>query len=1228
MARIHLEPDDPRRIGEYGLWSRLGSGGQGVVFEAYSAKGQRVALKTFPPGAATELPVGREVDAAMRVGGPNVAKILGFEPRGRHPYIASELIVGPSLAEAVALCPLRGHALHDLALGVANALASIHNAGVVHRDLKPQNVLLGRDGPRVVDFGLARIVSDQTRSTHALPGTLMYMSPELFGQLKAGPAADVFAWGALLIFAATGRHAFERADEPATMNAILHDHPDSGAIPQYLRGLVDRALAKDPASRPTARQICAELSSTTDIPGSEDFASQDVSDSTWPTASEVATEAYYRRLTPEQRKSVPAVLLRMVKPDWVTRDSRGGGDTEYRALELTQADFAGVEHLDSTVFARVVDVFTGAGIVLRRRDNRFAISEAVLLTWPELRAWLMSEGREHYEFHRIREAANRWNATGRHLFDEVELSQATQWTTQPHLIELNGVEKKFVAASSESVRRRARIRRGVIAGLTILSIVAIVFGITAYVQRNQAVEQTRIAESRLMASASENMQATNTRAAMLLAVAAYRTNPTEENRAALLRADLNSPNLVRYLTAGAQVAVLDSSADGHTIVAGLSDGHVVRWRLPGSTAAESLITLPTAVTALAVSADGAVIVATDASHMALWRNGSGQAALDVPDGYRTGGPIGISPSGKTVAVDALRPLNTSCGLTTGCPDRINIYDTATTTLVAQHDNTWEGGDFTLTTDIVVPSDSKLLLFDRGMFVRMKIDGWSTEIPPKGILLSGSAQSTAGPSADGGWFGANSFGTGTLPVWRMDGATDYRNPDMVIDVPRPASAEAPVLSRSGKTAAGVYRDGGLYLAPVAPAGALPAAVEMHGTESVTLLRFLGSSEHQLISAYQNRITLWDTDQSDRLATTFTQPILRTCVACNGPSIAFAPDDSKVLIASGYTIDDRAEAIIQPLHEPAGSFQEFPNSSGIPLWRNNEQPMILGPPASEPEPQVSPSLPTIPAGEEKVLAAGIGADPGTVVSVGKKGTIYLQDINTGAIRGTIPGPPEIEPGEEVLETAAIDPTGSLVAIDYRSTVSIIDTNTRREIRRIPGDAVTKLLFAGSHLVVRRHSDLEIWTEDGSARQQTITSNEPYGESIRSPSLAADRSGTILAHVDATGSVIIVDRAAGATLATIPTANAGRDLETTVAVSSDGRYIVTASNYVGGGLSNGLVERDISPEALINTACIDAGQDLTSDEWHDWMGIERPATASCPGSASAAKHLVSRIHGRYPH
>ncbi|MCW2899611.1 MAG: serine/threonine protein kinase [Streptosporangiaceae bacterium] len=262
-----LEPGDPTSLGDFEVVGRLGAGGQGAVYLGRAPGGDFVAIKLLhaqmssDPSARARFI--REVTAAQKVAPFCTAKVLESDVQGDQPYIVSEFIDGPSLHDVVVLKgPFGRTDLERLAIGTVTALAAIHEAGIVHRDFKPNNVLLAADGPRVVDFGIARTVNSQESSVTAtgmVVGTPGYLAPEQLTGVPLMPSVDIFAWAATMMFAATGQSPFEADTLPVIINRILNHDPDLSALHGPLREVVRRCLSKDPRLRPPAHQLLLEL---------------------------------------------------------------------------------------------------------------------------------------------------------------------------------------------------------------------------------------------------------------------------------------------------------------------------------------------------------------------------------------------------------------------------------------------------------------------------------------------------------------------------------------------------------------------------------------------------------------------------------------------------------------------------------------------------------------------------------------------------------------------------------------------------------------------------------------------------------------------------------------------------------------------------------------------------------------------------------------------------------
>lgn len=257
-----LRPGDPEQIGEFRVVGRLGGGGMGIVFLGEARDGTRVAIKVIHEYLASDPEFrrrfGHEIEAASRISGIYTAEVITSDTTAPLPWMATEFVEGRNLLQTVETDgPLPPAAVLELAAGVADALTEIHRAGVIHRDLKPSNILISPQGPRVIDFGIARAAENSTvTSTGKITGSAAYMSPEQAVGQRVGPATDIFSLGALLYYAATGEPAFGTGPATAMLYRTVHAEVDLRPIASpALRDLIHACLEKDPADRPNATHV-------------------------------------------------------------------------------------------------------------------------------------------------------------------------------------------------------------------------------------------------------------------------------------------------------------------------------------------------------------------------------------------------------------------------------------------------------------------------------------------------------------------------------------------------------------------------------------------------------------------------------------------------------------------------------------------------------------------------------------------------------------------------------------------------------------------------------------------------------------------------------------------------------------------------------------------------------------------------------------------------------------
>jgi serine/threonine protein kinase len=292
-----LAADDPEQVGGFRLQARLGAGGMGRVYLGYSPGGRPVAVKVVHPELARDPEFmqrfRREVAAAQAVSDAYTAAVVGAGPDDSPPWLATTFVPGPPLADLVAQAgPLPQDAVWRLAGGLAEALQAIHAQGLVHRDLKPGNILIAADGPRVIDFGIARTTSGTVvTAKQTTIGTPAYMSPEQAQGLDVGPSSDIFSLGSVLAFAATGTPPFGGGEMFAVGFRVVHGEPDLTRVPAPLRPVIDACLAKDPGARPALGELMRTVAaSSATYPGI-------TPGKFWP--SQVAAVLESRTFTPE-----------------------------------------------------------------------------------------------------------------------------------------------------------------------------------------------------------------------------------------------------------------------------------------------------------------------------------------------------------------------------------------------------------------------------------------------------------------------------------------------------------------------------------------------------------------------------------------------------------------------------------------------------------------------------------------------------------------------------------------------------------------------------------------------------------------------------------------------------------------------------------------------------------------------------------------------------------------
>ncbi|MEU5436435.1 serine/threonine-protein kinase [Streptomyces sp. NPDC020719] len=263
-----LGAEDPAKLGPYTLHARLGCGGMGTVYLAHSPSGRTVAVKTVRPELSGDSGFRerfrREVEAARSISGFYTASVVDADLEAAVPWVATVYVDAPDLAALVDESgPLPESTVREVGAALAEALAAIHRTGLVHRDLKPSNILLTLDGPRIIDFGIARALRDGPALTTlgAAIGTPGFMSPEQAQGVPVTPASDVFSLGAALCYAAVGRGPFGTGTAHALLYRVVHDRPDLTGLSAVLAPVIEECLAKLPHRRPSPDDLLVSLTS-------------------------------------------------------------------------------------------------------------------------------------------------------------------------------------------------------------------------------------------------------------------------------------------------------------------------------------------------------------------------------------------------------------------------------------------------------------------------------------------------------------------------------------------------------------------------------------------------------------------------------------------------------------------------------------------------------------------------------------------------------------------------------------------------------------------------------------------------------------------------------------------------------------------------------------------------------------------------------------------------------
>ena len=761
------------------------------------------------------------------------------------------------------------------------------------------------------------------------------------------------------------------------------------------------------------------------------------------------------------------------------------------------------------------------------------------------------------------------------------------------------------------LRYRKRTRRTVqtvLAAMVTLTVTATAAAAVAVNQLAQARLQTRIATSRELAALSGNLLTRHLDLAELFAVEAYALDPSPQALSALFQSVTASPHLVTYLPAGGQVTAIAGSDDGRVIVAGRSDGTVLRWSLPDIRPAV-IARMGTAVTSVSVDRHGTAAAALSQTAALRWDAVAGGRLLRVPAGQRAIG-IGISASGRFTAL-----ASTAKG-TAGDGSGLTLYGQRANTIKTARTEITPAGP----QDIAFSGDSQLVAVDS------VIGAWSRLSAPDLKLLGGDApgvfrnENTTTMSPSGNFIASSGQGN-TFNVWeiRQGAVTPVQDP---WNVPVLGANPSAVAINAPGTRVAQADDGTIYVSgnPRSRTSSTSFSLTGNGAINNGALAFAGRST--LVSASDDLLTLWDLRQYSRVATETSITAPFSCAACGGPLLAMPPDGQRVAVVA-----DNGNIMAEQDLPSGRSLVTRPGGDdyGQPLWIQGSRRLLV--PTADAGAQIwsigrrlvrSGSWRTNPTARKMMLhqqfghvglpvAASVRPGGRQVVEVDSSGDILVRNAATGQINRLIePSSALTEAGLYIPVSAAVDAAGQAAAIVAPHGVVVTSITTGRS-RILPGDSSDKVAFDGEKLLIQQpDGSLQVWNADGSRLIKVIAA---MAGTISGP--VAGENG-LAAETGSDGSAVVIDLNSGVTLGTIYPPKGTWDYSTSISMPTTGTSLITVSE---GGIMGGpgeLTDWQLSVRAWLKAACASAGHALTAAQWQEYVGGSPPAQLACAAHA----------------
>jgi hypothetical protein len=789
---------------------------------------------------------------------------------------------------------------------------------------------------------------------------------------------------------------------------------------------------------------------------------------------------------------------------------------------------------------------------------------------------------------------------------------------------LRGVAKEELVSDELAIRERSlRIQRRFIVGLSTALVLSMVLGLAALFQWRSARTESNIAEARALAAQSRSLLSTRLDVAQLLAVLAYRRDPSPQTESALFAAVTAGPKLVRYMNADSTVMMLGSARDGRSVMAGTQSGRLYRWPVTGF-GGESITMFSGPVTSLAASADGSTIAATDGHAVAIWRPGHGFSRLNIPDLAQVTA-VGLSPSGRLLTITTDPPAPTSDPSTLLVVDPVTGTVTHTTSL-----------DLSLASSTLIMNDENHVIACDGDGVWQRIDLTSmTSVPPENNSGIAGIHNYANTFSDDGSFFSATNADVTIPVVSTESATpDLDRPNLLVDAPG-HDPDAIALSPGAQLLA--VADSGVITvertrSPAAAPGRDSETLQGIGTVNQDGLRFLGSGRF-LAAASGNSVVLWDRQQSSRIGANTQVYVPTACDSCDGPTMSLSGDGRKVAILDGNTEPTAVTVVSIPGSGGTAETSEYldvPPLSNIlngssfgPLtWSSDSRSLFVGTQGTA----TAEFRRGGPAGAVVGTASMAGADSQTVLNAvpGASTQVRLTTPDSSVFRGAR----LLDNASRVLNEALHPPVEQLLpsnsqeadslpqfwalSPDSSRIAAIVDSNvwlvamSDASVRTIAlGDADHVAFTRGNLLVSRGDGSLEVRDPVSGALVRTVPGDQPDTDG-----LAAAPDGDLAVRLRADGTMKLVDVNDGLVLG--PLGDPGEidyGSYPGLMFGPGGTKLLAVhpySTYKPG--SGKLDEFDLSPETWAQVACRSAGRNLTLPEWRQLVGDVDPGDLDC--------------------